>query len=45
MRIDDFGEHKEAISEYHDLLKDYMDKNRDIGIVHGARQYLPYHVH
>jgi hypothetical protein len=45
LRIDDFGEHKEAIAEYHDLLKDYTSLNRVFGVVHARGMYVPYHVH
>lgn len=45
LRIDDFGEKKEAIHEYHELLTDYMAKNRVLGTVHGVGQHVPYHVH
>lgn len=45
LRIDDFGEHKEAISAYHDLLKDYMGKQGVFGMVHRPGAFVPYHVH
>jgi hypothetical protein len=45
LRIDDFGDHKDGVSAYHQLLEDYMDKNRIYGVVHAPGSFLPYHVH
>jgi hypothetical protein len=45
LRIDDFGANKDAISAYHDLLKDFMAKQSVFGVVHSPGAFIPYHVH
>lgn len=48
LQIDDFDSDPRlatCLSTYHGLLVDYMLKNGDVGVLHAAGQYVPFHVH
>ncbi len=45
LKIDGFGDKKDVVSNYYDLLMDYMGKSRISGVVHSVGQFAPYHVH
>lgn len=45
LKIDDFGDHADAVRRYHELLKDYRELNGHFGVVHAPGSYVPYHVH
>lgn len=48
LQIDDFDtvpSLADSLPKYHGLLVDYMLKNGDVGVLHTAGQYVPFHVH